>query len=154
MWPHTPSSQKHEAETGDMSRAAQLVAAPANDERSERFASFYADYRPRVRRYAFACFGPAYAEEIAQETMVRALACFEDFDLTRDPWPWLAVVTRNFGRDLVRRLERSELVDGDAFQMIPDSDWADPVNAAEEQERQRLIARTLDTLPVGDVCCC
>ena len=129
--------------------AAALVAVQDIDDEPERFAQFYGQYHPRVRRYAGACFGYTHADEIAQETMARAYDAFGRLDVSRDPWPWLAVVARNIGRNLVRQLGRCQLIDLESFDEVVDGGWSDPVRTAETQEVQNLIAEALSALPVG-----
>lgn len=66
------------------------------------FARFYARFQPRLLRYASRVWGARDAEEIAQETLVRA---YEAIDLNRDErslWGWLVVVGRNVAADLAR----------------------------------------------------
>lgn len=66
------------------------------------FDALFAAYRTRVRRLAARLFGEAYADDVAQEAMLRVYRHFVELDTTRPVWPWLAVVTRNAGIDLVR----------------------------------------------------
>lgn len=132
-----------------MGRTARPLAVPQIADAPACFDEFYAEYHSRVLRYATTCFGSEYADEIAQEVMARALVAFDDFDLDQNPWPWLAVVTRNFGRTLVGRLRRCELVQDDAFDDFVGGGWGDPERRLEDQERQRLVAQTLDSLTVS-----
>ncbi|MBV9098086.1 MAG: sigma-70 family RNA polymerase sigma factor, partial [Frankiaceae bacterium] len=67
-----------------------------------QFAHFYERFQPRLLRYARRVWGPRDAEEITQETLVRA---YEAIDLGRDErslWGWLVVVGRNVAADLAR----------------------------------------------------
>jgi len=66
------------------------------------FAHFYERFQPRLLRYARRVWGPRDAEEITQETLVRA---YEAIDLGRDErslWGWLVVVGRNVAADMAR----------------------------------------------------
>ncbi|MDQ1748788.1 MAG: polymerase sigma-70 factor, subfamily [Frankiaceae bacterium] len=68
----------------------------------QEFAHFYARFQPRLLRYARRVWGARDAEEITQETLVRA---YEAIDLNRDErslWGWLVVVGRNVAADLAR----------------------------------------------------
>jgi len=68
----------------------------------QEFARFYARFQPRLLRYARRAWGARDAEEITQETLVRA---YESIDLGRDErslWGWLVVVGRNVAADLAR----------------------------------------------------
>jgi RNA polymerase sigma-70 factor (ECF subfamily) len=82
----------------DCSHESAESVARAHDD----FASFYERFQPRLLRYARRVWGPRDAEEIAQETLVRA---YEAIDLNRDErslWGWLVVVGRNVAADLAR----------------------------------------------------
>lgn len=68
----------------------------------QEFARFYGRFQPRLLRYARRAWGARDAEEITQETLVRA---YEAIDLGRDErslWGWLVVVGRNVAADLAR----------------------------------------------------
>src|SRR5690242_6108003 len=62
------------------------------------FDAFYAEWYPQLLRLA-ACLEPAWAEEIAQETLARAYANFDRLHQEM-PGPWLRTVARNVARDL------------------------------------------------------
>ncbi|MDQ1686366.1 MAG: polymerase sigma-70 factor, subfamily [Frankiaceae bacterium] len=68
----------------------------------QEFDDFYARFQPRLLRYARRAWGARDAEEITQETLVRA---YESIDLGRDDrslWGWLVVVGRNVAADIAR----------------------------------------------------
>lgn len=146
---HWPSHSDDAYPGGLVGRTARLFAVPHTAEAPACFDDFYAEFHPRVHRYALTCFGPAYADEIAQEVLARALAAFDEFDVERDPWPWFAVVTRNFGRTLVGRLQRCLLVQDQVFESVAADVWGDPVRSLEDAERQRQIAEALASLTVS-----
>jgi RNA polymerase sigma factor (sigma-70 family) len=79
-------------------------------DRDGAFASFYDAHYDTVRRFAERHFGEAEADDIAQETMLRALAGFDALDAERSARPWLMTVARNVGIDRLRR-NRSVTVD-------------------------------------------
>jgi RNA polymerase sigma factor (sigma-70 family) len=91
--------------------------------RSEHeFARFYERFQPRLLRYARRVWGPRDAEEITQETLVRA---YEAIDLGRDErslWGWLVVVGRNVAADLARSRRACDV----GGEVIPHDTTADP----------------------------
>ena len=88
-------------ESDDYAYYGRPYAVPDQDSR-QAFADFYARFHPRLLRYARRVWGARDAEEIAQETLVRA---YEAIDLQRDErslWGWLVVVGRNVAADMAR----------------------------------------------------
>ncbi len=81
------------------------ASAPPLSEEVE-FTDLFRQYYTRVRCYAEKCFRHGDADEIAQETMLRALRQPLAHDGSRDVWPWLMVTARNIGRDSHRRSQR------------------------------------------------
>ncbi|MGE0868391.1 MAG: RNA polymerase sigma factor [Kofleriaceae bacterium] len=87
----------------------------------------------------------ALAEDVAQEAFI---AAFTHRDRLRDPAAlggWLAAITRNLGRDLLRTRRREQLVDA------PDADVAsDHPSPTEQLEREALrhqVRRALERVP-------
>ena len=74
-----------------------------DDSSAERFVAIYRDYYGMVRCYACRRFGAENADDIAQETMLRALQRLDELDLDRPIGPWLLRVARNAGIDAQRR---------------------------------------------------
>lgn len=81
-----------------------------DDQAGSRFETLYDEYFPKVRAYAARTFGSNDAEDIAQETMLRARDQMELFAGDRPVWPWLAVVARRVGID-IRRRQRAEVME-------------------------------------------
>jgi len=102
---------------------------------SERdFESFFERWYPSVLSYSRR-FGPAHAEEIAQETLFRAFSCFSD--LRHDmPLPWLRTVARNVACDLHRA--------GKRLGPLPETGDDDPVDLAEGPEESLLRLERAD----------
>ncbi|HEU0132455.1 MAG TPA: sigma-70 family RNA polymerase sigma factor [Mycobacteriales bacterium] len=114
-------------------------------------------YRLRLVRWVAAIFGARDAEDIAQETLVRLFQRPELLADDRDVWPWLAVVARNVGRDLVRHNAQSSAVDHLTLAEVPDAVavW-DHVVARDDAERlvralRRLSARDRQLIRLRDV---
>src|SRR5690349_8132703 len=62
----------------------------------------YERYYFRVRALAHRRFATCDSDDIAQETMLRLLQSAGRLDPRRDPWPYIATIALNVGRDLVR----------------------------------------------------
>src|SRR5688500_16087906 len=87
--------------------------APPRDERSQRIAfargdhaAFTAVVTPHLDALYTLCLrmtrGPAVAEELAQETLVRVLQQVDRYDVDRPIRPWLLKVGLNLCRDRLR----------------------------------------------------
>lgn len=71
---------------------------PMADDAAVAFEQFYARYYGRLSALATSQYGATDADDVAQEVMVRAYVAFDVLELDRrdrDPWPWLALITRN-----------------------------------------------------------
>lgn len=79
-----------------------LAPRPVSVLDEERFEDLFRGYYNRVRGLARRRFRELDAEEIAQETMLRVLTHVDRIDSGRDPWPYIATITMNVGRDLLR----------------------------------------------------
>jgi RNA polymerase sigma-70 factor (ECF subfamily) len=124
-----------------------MAAHPPAD---ARFAEFYARYHGRLLGFAVDTWGPAEADDIAQETMARALAAYARLDPERDPWPWLAAVARNIARDHQRRRRVIAWVGLDCDE-VTDLVAADsPHDAAADVEQRRLLRDALGNIAPGD----
>ncbi|MFN2544570.1 MAG: sigma-70 family RNA polymerase sigma factor [Actinomycetota bacterium] len=76
------------------------------------FDTLYGWYHPRLTRFCKRRLrDEAAAEDVAQETLLRALVHLDDFDTSRPLWPWLKTIASNLTVDEVRR--RSRLVELD-----------------------------------------
>lgn len=108
----------------------------------DAFARFHDAYARRVRGLARHVLGDDSAvDDVVQETLWRAFRKgLHDGD-GRDPWPWLATVTRNACHDVHRsRREVPEL----------DEDWVaagDPESDVVDAARRDHVVSTLERLP-------
>jgi len=83
--------------------ASSLVAAAASGD-DEAFAALYREYRPRlVARITAWTHDRHLAEDLAQETLVRAHRALPRFRVDAPLWPWLSVIARNVTTDELRR---------------------------------------------------
>jgi len=106
-------------------------------------------HREAVFRYAYLQLGDsAEAEDIAQETFVRAFRSFDRFDATRPLRPWLLRIARNLARNRWRgwarrgsateRWRREVLVQASGSSTTPE-----PV-ASQADELRRVVSRMRD----------
>src|ERR1700741_2176267 len=90
-------ADERRAELG-LARRAQAGDVLAFDELVLRF------HRP-VLRFCWRLLRSADAEDLAQDTFVRAFVHFERFDPERPVLPWLIAIARRLCLDLLRRRE-------------------------------------------------
>lgn len=141
----------------DSDYAATPAAVPSQDQSSEApsvalvadhdawFEALCRIYRPRLLRYANRCFGPDHADEIAQETLIRAMTGLSPSD--REPWPWLRTVMINVGRNMLRTTARRRESPWDDVDPYPSEPDLDPEARALAGERAALVHRALAAIP-------
>jgi RNA polymerase sigma-70 factor (ECF subfamily) len=121
-----------------------VMAALAGDD--EAFETVIRTYSRRVYVVAYAILqDPSEAEDIVQDTFLKA---HHQRGKLREPekFPaWLLTVTRNGARDRLRR--RRPQADPDAFDTMADPSVATPGSAMEKEEHQAHLRRALATLP-------
>jgi RNA polymerase sigma-70 factor (ECF subfamily) len=121
-----------------------VTAALAGDD--EAFETVIRTYSRRVYVVAYAISqDPAEAEDIVQETFLKA---HHQRAKLREPekFPaWLLTVTRNAARDRLRR--RRPQAEPEAFDTLADHGVATPGSAMEKQEHDAHLRRALATLP-------
>lgn len=108
------------------------------------FRRLYDEYTPRLLRFACRLLGPAgssHAEDVVQETWVRAMDRIGTFDGRSQFGTWLHGVARNVCRETLRRLASAHQVStGDE----PDSqEWAT------DHESRLDLERAIHRLPEG-----
>lgn len=104
----------------------------------EPFDDFFARYHRRLVGY-LRRVGGCDADDVAQETMIRALRSYERLDPDRDPWPWLVVVARRVAAD--SRLTTRDVA-GVAPGVMPDH--------ADEVGERALMRTALGKLTAAD----
>ncbi len=87
------------------------------------------------------------AEDLAQETFVRAFVKRENFDTTKPFLPWLMVIARNLCIDRLRERKRERGTDTD-ISTVPDR-LPSAEETAASREDLKTLARELKTLPEG-----
>ncbi len=117
-------------------------------ERRESFETLYALYHGTVLRYLEQlCGSHDQAEELAQETFVRAYTGLLAFRGDSSAATWLFRIARNAYLDSLRQPAVTH-VDTSELLLIPDTTGdGDPVRRYAEGEQRDLIARTLRELP-------
>lgn len=82
---------------------------------------------PRLRRYARALtFDGAAADDLAQQTLERALLHWQQFDPRRELGVWLLSIAHNAHLDTVRREARMTVTDPEELLRVQDANGADP----------------------------
>ena len=106
---------------------------------SPSFDALYREHYARLHRFVMGMTRhDPVAEDIAQETLLRAFLHWDDLDPSRPAWPWLKKVATRLVFDH-SRAQRSAVPDAGEAQIIPDT-------AAVYADRQ-LVGQMLDALP-------
>jgi RNA polymerase sigma-70 factor, ECF subfamily len=123
----------------DLARRARRGDATAFDQLVLRF------HRP-VLRFCWRLLRSADAEDVAQDTFVRAFVHFERFDPERPVLPWLMAIARRLCFDVLRR---RKVMAG--LEAMPVSDHTAPSAEREASAREELrrLDRALDALSEG-----
>ena len=128
----------------DSAERIMVTAALAGDD--EAFETVIRTYSRRVYVVAYAILQDVTeAEDIVQETFLKA---HQQRSKLREPekFPaWLMTVTRNGARDRLRR--RRPQADPEAFETMADHHVATPGSELEKEESQAHLRRALATLP-------
>lgn len=122
----------------ELSDGALVEGALADDE--EAFGSLYRRFYPRLVRLVVRKTGDRpLAEDIAQETLLRALDKLHTFDSSRPLWPWLKVIATNLLVDSGRKRSREVAWEPD--------DAGLPAKEMPGCEDGMLLAQVLRNLP-------
>jgi RNA polymerase sigma-70 factor (ECF subfamily) len=101
------------------------------------------------------------AEDVFQETFLQVHISADTFDPTRRFKPWLFTIAANKARDLLRKRVRRQEVDlsapisrdagegGQSFIDLMEINVAAPDEGLEAEERDRLVQRAIDRMPVS-----
>ncbi len=108
----------------------------------------YRSYRESVLHYLTRmCGSPELAEELTQETFIKAGAALIGFRGDCSPATWLFRIARNSYLDYLRRPSTTR-IDTDELLAIPDeTPYGDPVREYAASEQRSLIAIALAQLP-------
>ncbi len=115
----------------------------------ERFDEVVRWHGARLLRFLVRYTGePHAAEDLAQETFVRAYRNLDRFDETRRFGPWLFTMAANLGRDFLRaRARRGESADRLDSVAEPADASPDPAAALRNRERIEALEHALLRLP-------
>ena len=123
----------------ELARRARRGDAAAFDELVERF------HRP-VHRFCWRLLRSADAEDLAQDTFVRAFVHFERFDPQRPVLPWLIAIARRLCLDLLRH--RKVMATAEAAPLTTPSPPG-PESVASVREQLSRLDRALADLDEG-----
>ena len=132
---------------GSLLVLGETARAGAREQR-ESFETLYELYHGRLLRYLWQlCGSHDQAEELAQETFVKAYTGLLTFRGESSAATWLFRIARNAYLDSLRRPAATHVAPADLLR-IPDTTGAgDPVRRYAEGEQRDLIARALRDLP-------
>lgn len=77
------------------------------------WAAVFDTERPRLRRLAVRLVGESHADDVVQETFLRAYRARSSFVSGSAPYPWLSTITRRITIDTLRRNELAARVEGE-----------------------------------------
>jgi RNA polymerase sigma-70 factor, ECF subfamily len=123
----------------DLARRARRGDAAAFDELVRRF------QRP-VFRFCWRLVRSTDAEDLAQDTFVRAFVHFERFDPERPVLPWLIAIARRLCLDLLRRRAVAAKIPAMSVDVVP---MPSPEIEASTREQLRHLDRALADLDEG-----
>jgi len=119
-----------------------LVAAYLGGRDEAAFRDLYRAHTPALFRFAVLRVGASAAEDVVQETWLRAARTLERFEWRSSLRTWLTGIALNLCRDQHRRTGRLRLVEQ------PPPAAQEPAAAARGPDRQAL-AKALEALPEG-----
>jgi RNA polymerase sigma-70 factor (ECF subfamily) len=123
----------------ELARRARRGDAAAFDELVLRF-------RRPVHRFCWRLLRSPDAEDLAQDTFVRAFVHFERFDPERPVLPWLIAIARRLCLDLLRRRKVMARVE---TQPVTGPPARGPEGEASRREQLSRLERALDDLDEG-----
>jgi RNA polymerase sigma-70 factor (ECF subfamily) len=116
---------------------------------ADEFAQFYDRYWRRLVGFAARAFPHEDAEEVAQETLCRVYARFDQLRPESDPWPWMTTIARNIARDLIRARSRVTTVDADLMGSFVTAHTPGADDIAVSHENVQEVRSALELLPMG-----
>ncbi|GAB4262976.1 MAG: hypothetical protein Kow0092_13570 [Deferrisomatales bacterium] len=127
------------------------LACQAVNGAPEAFGRLVAKYQSSIYNYALYFFrDPTLAEDIAQETFLRAFRFLRTYDPRRRFATWLYAVARNLCIDTHRRGSRWGLVDIEAVppsRLLGATSRTTPLEDLEDRENRQRLLRALHSLP-------
>jgi RNA polymerase sigma-70 factor (ECF subfamily) len=125
-----------------------MANAPSADDRATRFEELIVPEMPFLARIARSMSrSQAEADDLAQETLVKAFRAMDSFDGSY-PRAWLARIARNTAINRDQRNREFLLADEGTVEPEPDpGNVSDPQDIVLSQEIDPLLQRALDELP-------
>jgi RNA polymerase sigma-70 factor (ECF subfamily) len=121
------------------------VAQRAQQGDREAFEEIVRRYDKRIHAFARSLVGnPDLAEEVLQDTFVRAWRSLASFDSRRRLAPWLLKITANCCRDRWQESTHQSLEEAEAE---PEAQTLSPLEYSVERERQEAVAEAINSLP-------
>ena len=122
----------------------ELFAAYVAGDR-EAFEALFRRYAPQLLRlFRRSLWRPQDAEELVQETFLRAHRAASDFHQGKPLRPWLFTIALNLKREYIRRKARRPEA---ALELDGRRDPSHTPEPMREQDAAREVRRALDTLP-------
>lgn len=119
---------------------AHLRAVPTQSADDTVFEALYSEHFDRLRRFVLGLTGQAaLAEDVAQETLLRAYVRMDTIDFDRPLWPWLKCVAVRLIVDN-SRVQRRESLD-------PDPAVESPIDTFDVTVERQLLSDALRSLP-------
>jgi RNA polymerase sigma factor (sigma-70 family) len=123
---------------------ALIAAAKAGDPAA--FEYLYRRYRSEVRTYCFRSLSdPHIAEDITQETFLKAFGHIGEFEPGRRLWPWLMTIAKRLCIDELRGINRRDALGRRA------PHGADPHDATSQEAMARVETQRLNRVIAGAV---
>ena len=142
----TPSTEAAASDASAMDSAERIMVTAALAGDAEAFETVIRTYSRRVYVVAYAILqDTSEAEDIVQETFLKAHHQRGKLREAGKFPAWLLTVTRNAARDRLRR--RRPQAGAETFDTLVDPSAATPGSALEKQEHQAHLRRALATLP-------
>jgi RNA polymerase sigma-70 factor (ECF subfamily) len=131
-----------------LEQAELIERARSRDERAWEI--LVRQYQEKVFRLAYLLLGDRDdAEDVAQETFVRALHSLNRFDAERPLQPWLLAITKNLARNRLRSMGRYLNAIG-RWKQEKDIESESSFNQRMEQTRANDLWKAVKTLKSGD----
>ena len=93
---------------------------------------------------------PAGAEDVTQETLIRAYRFLDDFDVERPFYPWLAAIAVRLSQNWLRQHGRIASREGASLDQVREPQSTDALHELISDEQGRRLWHAVATLPSGE----
>jgi len=117
----------------------------------------YAEHAGILKRYLYRRVGPAWADDVLQETFVQALSHLDKLNRVVSPRAWLFTVARNLACNVLRKrclaakIPWERLVKTDSQQDPRLETMRQAIEKLPEEHRETLLLRWYDTLSYEEI---